>query len=79
MLLFLFLNPDYRVGVFGCAIWYLAASINFAVHGREALVYSPEEEFAVRAHAGEEAVSRNRRREKADAGARAVEAPISPR
>jgi hypothetical protein len=36
--LFLFLNPDYRVGVFGCAIWYLAASIDFAVHGREPLV-----------------------------------------
>ena len=77
--MFLFLNPDYRVGVFGGAIWYPAASIYFAVHGRKTLVYSPEEEFAVRAHAGEEAVSRNRRREKADAGARAAEAPISPR
>ncbi len=77
--MFLFLNPDYRVGVFGCAIWYPAASIYFAVHGRKTLVYSPEDEFAVRTHAGEEAVSRNRRREKADAGARAAEAPISPR
>ena len=67
--MFLCLDPDYRVGVFGGAIWYLAASIYFAVHGRKTLVYSPEEEFAVRAHAGEEAVPRNRRREKADADA----------
>ncbi|MCH6576342.1 MAG: hypothetical protein IH807_00795 [Proteobacteria bacterium] len=43
--MFLFLNPDYRVGVFGGAIWYLAASIYFAIHGRKTLVYSPEEEF----------------------------------
>lgn len=58
-LLFLFLNPDYRVGVLGGAIWpdsALAALIYFAVHGRKTPVYSPEEEFAVRADAGEEAI-----------------------
>ena len=46
-LLFLFLNPDYRVGVWGCAVWYAAALLYFAVYGRKALVYSPEEDFAV--------------------------------
>jgi ethanolamine permease len=46
-LLFLFLNPDYRVGVYGCALWFGAGLVYFAVHARKALVYSPEEEFAV--------------------------------
>ena len=46
-LLFLFLNPDYRVGVWGCAVWYAAAVLYFAVYGRKTLVYSPEEDFAV--------------------------------
>ncbi len=55
-LLFLFLNPDYRVGVLGGVIWYLTASIYFAVHGRKTLVYSPEEAFAVKSLAGGEAV-----------------------
>ena len=45
-LLFLFLNPDYRVGVWGCAVWYAAAVLYFAVYGRKTLVYSPEEDFA---------------------------------
>ncbi len=47
-LLFLFLNPDYIVGVYGCAIWFAAGLIYFAVYGRKTLVYSPEEEFAVK-------------------------------
>ena len=46
-LLFLFLNPEYRIGVWGCAVWYAAALIYFAVYGRKTLVYSPEEDFAV--------------------------------
>jgi ethanolamine permease len=47
-LIFLFLNPDYIVGVYGCAIWFAAGLIYFAVYGRNTLVYSPEEDFAVR-------------------------------
>jgi len=44
----LFLNPDYRIGVYGCALWFAAGLVYFALRGRRALVYSPEEEFAVR-------------------------------
>ena len=51
-LLFLFLNPDYRVGVYGCALWFGAGLVYFAVHARKALVYSPEEEFAVERETG---------------------------
>ncbi|MCG8383387.1 MAG: ethanolamine permease [Gammaproteobacteria bacterium] len=46
-LIFLFLNPDYVVGVYGCAIWFAAGLIYFALVGRKNLVYSPEEAFAV--------------------------------
>lgn len=45
-LLFLFLNPAYRVGVWGAAIWFALGLIYFAVIGRHRLVYSPEEAFA---------------------------------
>lgn len=47
-LVFLFLNPEYRIGVYGCAIWFAAGLIYFAVYGRHTLVYSPEEDFAVK-------------------------------
>jgi ethanolamine permease len=46
-LVFLFLNPDYRIGVYGCALWFAAGLIYFALVGRHKLVYSPEEDFAV--------------------------------
>ena len=46
-LFFLFLNPAYRAGVWGCAVWYAAAVLYFALYGRKTLVYSPEEDFAV--------------------------------
>ena len=46
-LIFLFLNEEYRVGVYGCAIWFLAGLIYFAVHARHHMVLSPEEEFAM--------------------------------
>jgi ethanolamine permease len=45
----LFLNPDYRVGVYGCALWFTTGLVYFQLHGRHYLVFSPEEEFAVRA------------------------------
>lgn len=46
-LVFLFINPDYRVGVYGCAVWFLLGLIYFAFHSRHQIVLSPEEEFAV--------------------------------
>jgi len=46
-LIFLFLNEDYRVGVYGCALWFGAGLLYFGLVGRTKLVYSPEEEFAV--------------------------------
>lgn len=46
-LVFLFLNPDYRVGVIGCAVWFAAGILYFAIHSRHHMVLSPEEEFAV--------------------------------
>ena len=47
-LVFLFINTDYRLGVYGCAVWFLAGVAYFGLYGRKTLVYSPEEEFAVR-------------------------------
>ena len=49
---FLFLNPDYRWGVYGCAAWFAVGLLYFAIIGRKRLVYSPEEEFAVK-HSGQ--------------------------
>ncbi|MCG8418355.1 MAG: ethanolamine permease [Proteobacteria bacterium] len=46
-LIFLFLNPDYVIGVYGCALWFLAGLLYFALVGRHKLVLSPEEEFAL--------------------------------
>ncbi len=46
-LIYLFLNPDYRICAIGCAIWFLAGIIYFAVHARHHMVLSPEEEFAM--------------------------------
>jgi ethanolamine permease len=41
-------DPVYRNGVYFAAAWYAIGIVYFAVHGRHKLVYSPEEEFAVR-------------------------------
>ncbi len=46
-LITLFANADYRVGVIGCAVWFAAGIVYFALRGRHRLVYSPEEDFAV--------------------------------
>ena len=46
LLVTLFLNPDYAVGIYGCALWFAAGLLYFALHGRRHLVYSPEEAFA---------------------------------
>jgi ethanolamine permease len=43
----LFLNEAYRPGVYGVAIWFVLGILYFAVSGRNKLVLSPEEEFAL--------------------------------
>ncbi len=43
----LFANPDFRPGVIGVAVWFLAGLVYFAAIGRHRLVLSPEEEFAL--------------------------------
>jgi ethanolamine permease len=45
-------DPVYRDGVIGVAIWYIVAIVYFAAYGRNTLVYSPEEEFAVKHREG---------------------------
>lgn len=42
----LFLNPDYRPGVLGAAVWFLCGILWFAVRRRKGLILAPEEEFA---------------------------------
>ena len=46
ILVMLLVNPDYSIGIYGCALWFLAGLVYFALHGRKHLVYSPEEAFA---------------------------------
>ena len=43
----LFLNEDYRPGVYGTLIYFVAGLLYFAIAGRKRLVLSPEEEFAL--------------------------------
>lgn len=46
-LVFLFLNADYRIGVYGCAIWFALGLAYFAFYARHRMILSPEEEFAM--------------------------------
>src|SRR5215216_6427602 len=46
-LISLYLNEDYRPGVYGTLIYFLLGIVYFAVAGRHRLVLSPEEEFAM--------------------------------
>lgn len=46
-LVLLFVNPEYNKGVIGCAVWFVAGLMYFALHGRHRLVRSPEEDFAI--------------------------------
>jgi ethanolamine permease len=43
----IFLNEGYRPGVYGVAIYYVLGVLYFAISGRNRLVLSPEEEFAL--------------------------------
>jgi ethanolamine permease len=45
-------DPLYRTGVIGVAIWYALAILYFGPYGRKTLVFSPEEEFAVKHREG---------------------------
>jgi len=45
-LLMLFLNPDYRPGVIGAALWLLLGMAYFALYARKRLILAPEERFA---------------------------------
>jgi len=40
-------NSDYRPGVYGMILWFAAGLLYFALSGRNKLVLSPEEEFAL--------------------------------
>lgn len=42
----LFLNPDYRIGVVGAAVWFVLGVAYFAFYARYRLILAPEEEFA---------------------------------
>ncbi|MGH2640902.1 MAG: ethanolamine permease [Actinomycetota bacterium] len=46
-LISLFLIRDYRWGVIGTLIWFVLGLVYFAIAGRNRLVLSPEEEFAL--------------------------------
>lgn len=45
----LFVNPDYRPGIYGVAIWYALSVAYFAFYARHRMILSPEEEFAEQA------------------------------
>lgn len=45
-------DPVYQTGVIGVAIWYALGIVYFGAYGRKTLVYSPEEEFAVKQREG---------------------------
>ncbi len=43
----LFVNPDFRPGVIGVALWFLAGLAYFAFYARKRMIRSPEEAFAI--------------------------------
>lgn len=51
-LVFLFVNPDYRPGIYGVALWYAISVLYFAFYARHRMILSPEEEFAEQAQQG---------------------------
>jgi ethanolamine permease len=48
-LIFLFVNPDYRPGVYGVALWFALSLAYFGLYARHRMILSPEEEFAQQA------------------------------
>jgi ethanolamine permease len=71
-LISLYLTPSYRPGVIGTAVWFLLGIIYFGVSGRNRLVLSPEEEFAMtlgeRGHPEEEGYGKTRVEDVSGAG-----------
>ena len=53
-LFFLFVNPDYRPGVYGVTIWFGLSLAYFGLYARHRMVLSPEERFALKATAAHE-------------------------
>jgi len=49
-----FSDLTYRAGVVGIAVWFGAGILYFALVGRHRLILSPEEEFAMQHHHGED-------------------------
>jgi len=43
----LFINSDFRQGVIGVALWFLAGLGYFGLYARKRIVRSPEETFAI--------------------------------
>ncbi len=43
----LFVNPDFRPGVVGVALWFVAGLAYFGFHARKRMIRSPEEAFAI--------------------------------
>jgi ethanolamine permease len=48
-LFFLFINPDYRPGIYGVAIWFAFSLAYFGFYARHRIIRSPEEGFALQA------------------------------
>ena len=46
-LAFLFVNPDYRPGVYGTAAWFAVGILYYTLYARHRMILSPEEEFAM--------------------------------
>ncbi len=87
----IFLNEDYRPGVYGVAIYYVLGVLYFAIAGRNRLVLSPEEEFALTqgekgvpqstyetGAAAQEAILRGQKTEAAATTATQSDAPSEP-
>ena len=45
-LIFLFVNPEYRPGVYGVAVWFALSLLYFGFYARHRMILSPEERFA---------------------------------
>jgi ethanolamine permease len=78
----IFLNDAYRPGVYGVAIYYVLGALYFAIAGRNRLVLSPEEEFALTQ--GEHGIPQeagyttSREEQEAILGGGAPRAPVAP-
>lgn len=48
----LFANSEYRIGIWGAAVWLVCGAAYFAFYARHRLIRSPEEEFALSLAAG---------------------------